>query len=436
MGQGCEKVDRGGEFRASLGARAGGRASPGTEVRGASSERADLGAWGLGASGQEAGLVMTNTLRTTQQHDTGTKLEEPSSGGREVNGLFSQYCSKGAFPQCTEGVWTPLRSTRAASRSKPDIDHRCLVWSRKTTRTYIKGVQENLNKIVSQISSSGSVDSLRIAVIKYRDHPPQDSTFVTQVVDFTSDLTAIRAAIGSMSPEGGGDGPEAVTAAFKDALALSYRDSAPKIIIFIADAPPHAIGEGGDGFPDKDPAGCDLLELIQSFEAKKLIVHAVGCEPAISQYQYARDLFKAIAERTGGRYVTLANVAILSTIITGVALEEVSLAQVQDSVNQAVQEEVPPGRGGVCSHQLQVDSVHEANSDASRVRLFLEMLAADISSCSLAAAAPSFMMADSLAAPQAQTASISHAPISLEQIRRMSARSTPRSSAPPQKESS
>ncbi|KAJ4458451.1 hypothetical protein PAPYR_5844 [Paratrimastix pyriformis] len=73
---------------------------------------------------------MTNTLRTTQQHDTGTKLEEPSSGGREVNGLFSQYCSKGAFPQCTEGVWTPLRSTRAASRSKPDIDHRCLVWSR------------------------------------------------------------------------------------------------------------------------------------------------------------------------------------------------------------------------------------------------------------------------------------------------------------------
>ncbi|KAJ4455643.1 hypothetical protein PAPYR_8386 [Paratrimastix pyriformis] len=67
---------------------------------------------------------MTNTLRTTQQHDTGTKLEEPSSGGREVNGLFSQYCSKGAFPQCTEGVWTPLRSTRAASRSKPDIDHR------------------------------------------------------------------------------------------------------------------------------------------------------------------------------------------------------------------------------------------------------------------------------------------------------------------------
>ncbi|KAJ4459400.1 hypothetical protein PAPYR_4707 [Paratrimastix pyriformis] len=103
-----------------------------------------------------------------------------------------------------------------------------------------------------------------------------------KIVDFTSDLTAIRAAIGSRSPEGGGDGPEA-------------RDSAPKIIIFIAGSPPcdwfvhffpratHELpsialpGEGGDGFPDKDPAGCDLLELIQSFE--KLIVHVVGCEP-------------------------------------------------------------------------------------------------------------------------------------------------------------
>ncbi|KAJ4458968.1 hypothetical protein PAPYR_5259 [Paratrimastix pyriformis] len=48
---------------------------------------------GLGASGQEAGLVMTDTLRTTQQHDTGANSEGPYSGGREVNArVFGLPC--------------------------------------------------------------------------------------------------------------------------------------------------------------------------------------------------------------------------------------------------------------------------------------------------------------------------------------------------------
>jgi hypothetical protein len=46
---------------------------------------------------------------------------------------------------------------------------------------------------------------------------------------------------------GGGDGPEAVTAALAEALNMDWREYASKMVVLIADAPPHGIGEYGDG---------------------------------------------------------------------------------------------------------------------------------------------------------------------------------------------
>jgi hypothetical protein len=46
---------------------------------------------------------------------------------------------------------------------------------------------------------------------------------------------------------GGGDGPEAVTAGLMEALNMDWRSNATKLVILIADAPPHGIGEYGDG---------------------------------------------------------------------------------------------------------------------------------------------------------------------------------------------
>lgn len=54
---------------------------------------------------------------------------------------------------------------------------------------------------------------------------------------------------------GGGDGPEAVTAGIREALELDWRPNAAKVCILIADAPPHGIGEYGDGFSQGSPDG-------------------------------------------------------------------------------------------------------------------------------------------------------------------------------------
>ena len=52
---------------------------------------------------------------------------------------------------------------------------------------------------------------------------------------------------------GGGDGPEAQTAALSEALNMDWMDSAVKVVILITDAPPHGIGESRDGFPEGSP---------------------------------------------------------------------------------------------------------------------------------------------------------------------------------------
>jgi hypothetical protein len=47
-----------------------------------------------------------------------------------------------------------------------------------------------------------------------------------------------------------GDTEEAVADGLQAALDMPYRANATKVCIFIADAPPHGMGNAGDGFPN------------------------------------------------------------------------------------------------------------------------------------------------------------------------------------------
>ncbi len=64
---------------------------------------------------------------------------------------------------------------------------------------------------------------------------------------FTSDISKVRKDLSSLYATGGGDGPEAVTAGLYQALTMDWRQHATKMVVLIADAPPHGIGEYGDG---------------------------------------------------------------------------------------------------------------------------------------------------------------------------------------------
>ena len=88
-----------------------------------------------------------------------------------------------------------------------------------------------------------------MGLVAFRDHPPQDHTYVTKNFGFSSDISKVQRDLSGLYASGGGDGPEAVTAALAEALNMDWREHASKMIVLIADAPPHGIGEYGDGEP-------------------------------------------------------------------------------------------------------------------------------------------------------------------------------------------
>ena len=206
--------------------------------------------------------------------------------------------------------------------------------------SYINSARDNIRKIVEDIVASEKSD-VRLALVEYRDHPPQDRTFVTRTHDFTESAKTMKGWLDNCSATGGGDTPEAVADALHDILKLSWRMEATKICVCISDAPPHGLGDNSDGFPNGCPAGIDPMEVTHWIAEKGVTIYMVGCEPAISPW---REFFMAVAYITGGQYVPLTKAQLLTKVIIGGAQEEMSLDQFMSEVDAEVQAEVAAGR--------------------------------------------------------------------------------------------
>jgi hypothetical protein len=134
--------------------------------------------------------------------------------------------------------------------------HRDLVFVQDCTGSqgsYISSATKNIQLICDNIYQSGKLqarEDLRVGLVAYRDHPPQDHTYVTRNFGFSSDIDKVHRDLSSLYASGGGDGPEAVTAALAESLKMDWREHASKMIVLIADAPPHGVGEYGDGESD------------------------------------------------------------------------------------------------------------------------------------------------------------------------------------------
>ena len=112
--------------------------------------------------------------------------------------------------------------------------------------------------------------------------------------------------------------------------------NAMKVVVLIADAPPHGLGESGDGFPDGAPTGVDPLQVLDAMSAKGICVYAVGCQPALSRYRFATDFFIACAERTNGQAIALGSAKALADVIMGASMEEMDLAKLANVIEGQV----------------------------------------------------------------------------------------------------
>ncbi|CAF1102017.1 unnamed protein product, partial [Didymodactylos carnosus] len=202
--------------------------------------------------------------------------------------------------------------------------------------SYIASATQNIRSIVEEIVISEKSD-IRLALVEYRDHPPQDTSFVTRVHDFTTRVSEMKGWLEQCSAQGGGDTPEAVADALHDILKLNWREEATKICILISDAPPHGLHTSGDTFPNGCPNGLDPIKTVREMAEKSITLYAVGVEPPIVPY---RDFFMSIAYITGGQYVPMQNAKLLAQVIIGGVREEISIDKLMQDAQHDIDKEM------------------------------------------------------------------------------------------------
>jgi hypothetical protein len=141
-----------------------------------------------------------------------------------------------------------------------------------------------------------SID-LQVGVVEYRDHPPQDQTFVARTHAFAGDLRRVRKTIAGLKPDGGGDGPEAVFDGLTAAcLELVWRPHTCRLAVLIGDAPPHGVGGAGDAFRSGCPCGLTTAGATALLEQHGITLYALGLT------RWVNASFTQLAAWTGGAY--------------------------------------------------------------------------------------------------------------------------------------
>jgi Mg-chelatase subunit ChlD len=155
----------------------------------------------------------------------------------------------------------------------------------------INKLKATLRTIVGDVAALPSRPDVCLGLVAYRD---KGDDFLLRSFDFTNDPQQFLAsALGPLRAQGGGDYPEAMNEALHEAVhKMSWRgDGATRLVVLLADAPPH-LDYGGPRYDD------DMLAAL----GKGIKVFGVGASGLDRQGEFIQ---RQIAQYTGGRFVFL-----------------------------------------------------------------------------------------------------------------------------------
>jgi hypothetical protein len=171
----------------------------------------------------------------------------------------------------------------------------------------IQAVKDSLFEIVDHVTRRTEGLEIRFGIVSYRDHPPQDRTYVTKVFDFSEKIKQVHKQISDLRPSEGGDTPEAVADGLFDARTrLSWERDAYKVLLLVGDAPPHGKqynSIGDDYFPEGCPKGHDPIQEVRQLRSdfgSTVFIFVCGCNPLVE------ESFRKIASSVeDGKYYSL-----------------------------------------------------------------------------------------------------------------------------------
>ncbi|WP_275096596.1 vWA domain-containing protein [Sedimenticola hydrogenitrophicus] len=152
----------------------------------------------------------------------------------------------------------------------------------------IEAAKEKIWSIASSMASARSAPEIRMGLVAYRD---RGDSYVTRVLDLSSDLDSMYAALMEFQAAGGGDGPESVNQALSDAvnrISWSRDDNSYKVVFLVGDAAPHM------DYPDE----VKYPETIVKARQRGIVINAIQC----GDDRTTLDNWQRIAQLGSGSY--------------------------------------------------------------------------------------------------------------------------------------
>ncbi len=131
----------------------------------------------------------------------------------------------------------------------------------------IQAAKEKIWSIATTMASAQSAPQIRIGLVAFRD---RGDAYVTKVVDLSGDLDSMYARLMDFRAAGGGDTPESVNEALRDAVKRISWTAGPgayKTIFLVGDSPPHMDYQDEVQYP----------EIVALAKEKGIVVNAIQC---------------------------------------------------------------------------------------------------------------------------------------------------------------
>ncbi|HPC82239.1 MAG TPA: vWA domain-containing protein [Thermoanaerobaculaceae bacterium] len=155
----------------------------------------------------------------------------------------------------------------------------------------IAGAKAKIWSIANQLVAAKPTPKLKVALLAYRD---RGDAYVTKVFDLSEDIDAVYANLQTFEAAGGGDTPESVNQALREAVTRISWSPDPEVykaIFLVGDCPPHM------DYPDDTP----YAETCKAAVKKGIIINTVQA----GAHAETTPIWKEIASLAEGSYVAI-----------------------------------------------------------------------------------------------------------------------------------
>jgi hypothetical protein len=168
---------------------------------------------------------------------------------------------------------------------------------------FIEDAKRRMLGVLQALIKTANID-IRVVLVDYRDHPPQENTYASnlQTGVHPVDLKQFERALKGLGLGGGGDTPESVLDGLAELKKVKWREHSRRIAFLVGDAAGHG-GYGrlaGDHWPTGCPCGKTIESVSADLESSGILLYGI----CVSGDESTKSYFRSVARFTGGEMIS------------------------------------------------------------------------------------------------------------------------------------